>query len=204
MNNLNFNFDFGLRPEIEPTTASAMVQKQKSKKRVMFDIGAEIHQLEAVLPALPAKNEEYKMLSVKGGFSSIGIIEYVARKEAIEHLYVSTFRIGLKQFEILQRLKSDGRLKAASFVTSGMQGENGLKYDYLTPITDGCTQNEWRITELNNHSKIILMCTRGNFYVVETSSNLNENPKIEQFSFCNDKKLFGWYQDFFEAIFDAE
>ena len=27
-----------------------------------------------------------------------------------------------------------------------------------------------------------------NFYVVETSSNLNENPKIEQYSFENDEE----------------
>jgi hypothetical protein len=30
--------------------------------------------------------------------------------------------------------------------------------------------------------------------VIETSSNLNENPKIEQFSFENDAELFEFYR----------
>nr|DAI82559.1 MAG TPA: hypothetical protein [Caudoviricetes sp.] len=41
------------------------------------------------------------------------------------------------------------------------------------------------------------MKTEKNFYVVETSSNLNENPKMEQFSFENDKSLFDWYKKLF-------
>lgn len=196
------DFDFDLSPWPEEATANAIVLKQKSKNRVMFDIKAEQKQLSAVLPDLPTKNDVYKMLSVKGGFASIGLINYVAQKAKIKHLYVSTFRIGLKQFEILQSLKKRGLINKATYITSGMQGENGLKYDYLTPILDGCRNNKWRITELNNHSKIILMETKKDFYVVETSSNLNENPKIEQFSFCNDEELFCWYRDFFEAVFE--
>ena len=44
------------------------------------------------------------------------------------------------------------------------------------------------------------METKKNYYVVETSSNLNENPKIEQFSFENDKELFLWYEEFFKEL----
>ena len=36
--------------------------------------------------------------------------------------------------------------------------------------------------------------------MVEGSGNLNENPKIEQFTFQEDKNLFDWYLEFFEAI----
>lgn len=36
-----------------------------------------------------------------------------------------------------------------------------------------------------------------NYYVIETSSNLNENPKLEQFSWENDKELFEWYEKLF-------
>lgn len=32
------------------------------------------------------------------------------------------------------------------------------------------------------------------------SSNLNENPKIEQFAFEEDKGLFDWYLEFFESL----
>lgn len=197
------DFDIDLDFEhIEEPKASAIVRKQKSKKRKLFKIADERKQLAALIGELPTKNEEYKMLSAKGGFSSIGIIDYVARKEKIEELFVSTFRIGLKQFEILTDLKEWGYIDKASFVTSGMQGQNGENYDYLTPVLDGCKNQNWRIAEFNNHSKLILMQTSKNAYVVETSSNLNENPKIEQFNFFNDEKVFEWYKEFFEAVFE--
>lgn len=195
--NIDLNFD-----EIGEATSAALVLKQKSKKRKLFKIEDERRQLEATIGTLPTKDEEFKMISAKGGFSSIGIIDFVARKEKIVDLYVSTFRIGLKQFEILTKLNQWEYLDKASFITSGMQGKNGENYDYLTPVLDGCKNQNWRIVEFNNHSKIILMKTPKNSYVVETSSNLNENPKIEQFNFFNDAKVFAWYKEFFEAVFE--
>ena len=52
---------------------------------------------------------------------------------------------------------------------------------------------------LQDHSKVTLMRTDCNWYVLKTSSNLNENPKIEQFIFENDEQLFELYkQNLFE------
>lgn len=47
---------------------------------------------------------------------------------------------------------------------------------------------------MQNHSKVTLMRTDCNWYVLETSSNLNENQKIEQFRFENDEHLFEFYK----------
>lgn len=44
------------------------------------------------------------------------------------------------------------------------------------------------------------MRTSENYYVLETSSNLNENPKIEQYSFENNKELYLFYYEFFEKL----
>lgn len=48
------------------------------------------------------------------------------------------------------------------------------------------------------------MKTKNNYYVVETSSNLNENPQIEQFTFENDKDLYEFYYDIFKVIMEVE
>jgi hypothetical protein len=57
-----------------------------------------------------------------------------------------------------------------------------------------CERNGWRYASLKNHSKVILARTAENWFVIETSSNLNENPKIEQFSSENDAALFEFYR----------
>lgn len=56
-----------------------------------------------------------------------------------------------------------------------------------------CEENEWHIHTLNNHSKVHLYDTALGKFVLETSSNLNENPKIEQFSFEKDAELYDFY-----------
>lgn len=214
----NNNFDFGfdldldlldLNLDLGPTDGETidirhLVKKSQSKEKVFFSLEAEKRQLKTALPKMPNKNESYRMLSVKGGFSSISLIAHIAQTEKIESLYVSTFRVGVRQFEVLMDLRRKGLLESVSIITSGLQGENQKKYDYLSPVLDGCKKNGWRICELNNHSKVILAKTKNGNYVIETSSNLNENPKIEQFIVENDECLYNWYKDFFEAVFDLK
>lgn len=213
MENNNFDFDFDLDLDLNldlgPTDGETidvrhLVLKSQSKEKVFFSIETEKKQLKTALPVMPTPSESYRMLSVKGGFSSISLIAHIAQAEKIESLYISTFRVGIKQFDVLMDLKRKGRLEAVSIITSGLQGENQKKYDYLSPVLDGCQKNRWRICELNNHSKVILAKTKNGHYVIETSSNLNENPKIEQFIVENDVGLFDWYREFFEAVFDAK
>lgn len=43
----------------------------------------------------------------------------------------------------------------------------------------------------------------GGSYVVETSSNLNENPKVEQFCMVNDGELLQWYRETLRRCVDA-
>ena len=209
-NNFDFGFDLDLdlnldidQTDCEEIDIRHLVLKSQSKEKVFFSLEAEKRQLKTALPVMPTPSESYRMISVKGGFSSISLIAHIAQ-EKIESLYVSTFRVGVKQFEVLIDLKRKGLLEAVSIITSGLQGENQKKYDYLTPVLDGCEKNGWRICELNNHSKVILAKTKNGNYVIETSSNLNENPKIEQFIVENDEGLYNWYKDFFEAVFDLK
>lgn len=140
------------------------------------------------------------MLSGRNGFSSIAIIEYIASREIIEELMVTTFRIGKQQMGVLANLSQ--RIKKATLVTSTLQGsENSdAKYDSSDYCQSICKRLGWRYIVFNNHSKVILMKTKANWYVCETSSNLNENPRLEQYNFENNKKVYEFYAKMFDAI----
>lgn len=214
-NSLGFVDDFSrLEDDLnfeEPTYREidicGLVKKMKSKKRLMFNIRREVNQLAALIK-LPPKNDEcYKMLSVGGGFSSLAIIKFIAELETIDKLYVSTFRIGKAHFEELVRLRNKGFLKEAAFITSSTQERTDKQakykdseYNYYKFLTSKCLEFGWDLKTFDNHSKLILMKTSKNYYVVETSSNLNENPKMEQFSWENDKELFNFYLALFEEL----
>lgn len=179
----------------------------KSKKRHKFSIGKEITSFDAVTSGkMPATDEIFTLISVAGGFSSLAIILSVAQKETIEKMYCSTFQIGKNHFKKIYGAYLAEQIKDAEFYTSDMQSETDKgKYNYIQLIKQVCEETKWKIKSVKNHSKIILMETaKGNHYVVETSSNLNENPKIEQFSISNDIELFNFYREnLFELLKNA-
>lgn len=199
----NFGFDddnlFG-DDEFNKIDICGLVKKLKRNERKMFDVNNEVKQLDGLIASPPADGEVYKLLSIAGGFSSIAVIKFVAKFEVIEQLYCSTFRIGRKQFEVIEQLNDCKRILKANFITSTTQKNTDTDYAYYEYICESCKNRGFGLKIFNNHSKLILMKTKKNYYVVETSSNLNENPKIEQFSFENDKELFLWYEEFFKEL----
>lgn len=144
---------------------------------------------------LPEDDYVYKMIS-DGGFSSSTIINFVAKRATINNLYVTTLRVGKKELKMLDLLHRQGKLGKCSFVVGSIMRQDsktGLKYKYYENFEQICKNNGWQYRSERNHSKIILFDTDKGKYVLETSSNLNENPKIEQFSFEKNEELFGFY-----------
>lgn len=187
--------DLGAAVDAAPSGA---LLKLEAKRRVCFDLTRSMHTLLRFLDRPPAPDECFKMLSDAGGWSSCSLIMWLAQKEPVLDLYCSTFRVGTKEIGQLERLHEAGRIGTAQFVLSGLvewdDSRKSEKYDYYAYFRAVCDRNGWRYASKKNHSKVILARTAENWYVIETSSNLNENPKIEQFSFENDAALFEFYR----------
>ena len=154
----------------------------------------------------PGPGECLKFISLRGGVASLSFIAWIADREPIEELQASTLRIGPRQYEYLDRLARAGKLKSARFVLSSMQGQMDGKRgtrNYAEEFRKISDRHAWRVVVVNNHSKIILIKTAANWYVLETSSNLNDNPKIEQYSLENNEELYAFYSQFFDRLEEA-
>ena len=176
----------------------AICLESKKKDRVLFDLNKGFRQLKFLLKQFDDKNV-YRFISGGKGFSSINFIDWVNSKFGkIDELYVSTLRVGKKHIKHLAELNID----YAFFVFNGIFGERkeNSNYDYFDVFEEICQQKGWEFVEVQNHSKIILIKTKDKCFVLETSGNLNENPKIEQFIFQEDKNLFYWYLEFFNSL----
>ena len=184
-----------------------IVKRLKSKQRRTFLLNHSAREIVKLIGALPDTETVYKLISFSGGFASISFVKAVADFEVIEELTASTLRIGEKQFEYLSKLNQNGGLKSARFFVGSLMEtdeKKNEKYNYYGKFNAVCDQNGWKRITVNNHSKIILMRTKENYYVLETSSNLNENPKIEQYSFENSKELYDFYYGFFDALEESK
>lgn len=183
---LNLDFDF-----LGATEADESVFL-RSRERTYFDIydGADILRRRA---ELPGEGESLRAISYAGGFSSCSVVLWVAGKTKIDRLHISTLRVGKKEISAMEQLHEDGKLGGAHFVLSGLNRENDKKYDYDGYFRDICTRNGFSWTYAKNHSKVILCDTRAGKFTIETSSNFNENPKIEQFCITRSVDVYNFY-----------
>ena len=176
---------------------SILIQKHKTKR---FNLIRSLHEIEELTQTLP-EDECFKFLSA-GGFSSISFIKFIADRAKINFMFASTLRIGRKHLWVLDELHRVGKLGICEFVVGSiMQNDNetGKSYKYYDDLEKVCKINGWGLKVSNNHSKVLLFDTSAGKFVIETSSNLNENPKSEQFSFEKDAKLYEFYLNAFRG-----
>ncbi|EME3508763.1 hypothetical protein VD175_001994 [Enterococcus faecium] len=167
------------------------------KKRYKYSVVREKNQLAKLISELPT-DEEYKIVS-EGGFSSIGFLFLVMDKTKINDLTASTLRVGKKHLKSLDIARKNGKLGNATFVVGGLMKNDSQavkKYNYYDDLLSVCEKNNWEVIVTNNHSKILLIDTDLGKFVIETSSNLNENPKKEQFNFYQSDEAYKFYQKF--------
>ena len=153
-------------------------------KRMRFHVMREKAAIETLISDLPKPDEIVKLLSF-GTFSSIGLIRFVADRVRIEELTVSSLAVGADQAMCLDVMAREGKIGMARFFVGSVMGMDRRTKTVKTGVRDRavvlsrlCEAHGWEAMICRNHSKIILMRTETEHYVVETSSNLNENPKF--------------------------
>ena len=170
--------------------------------RRFFNADNEQKQLDALLPGLPNDHEVYKIIGGRRGFSCIGLIEYIAKREPVRELLMTTFRCETKQMMELDRLHSEGRIDYLEMIVSRMARNE--KRGYFKECLDICAKNGWFFGWAQNHSKVALLRTDENYYVFETSANLNENPRLEQYSLENNKEVWEFYRPLIIGLKEIE
>lgn len=173
---------------------------QVKQKRKIYNVIGSVAKLEKYIDGLPGSGFVHKFIT-DGGFSSISFVKYIADRCHIYDFYVSSFRIGKKELLLINSLYSSGNIDRCHFAVGTLMAsgdKSDRKYGYYECFKELCDRNGWEYAVVNNHSKILLFDTDAGKYVIETSSNLNENPKIEQFSFEQDAGLY----DFYKSVFD--
>lgn len=174
--NFDWNFDFG-----EKTVGL--------RRRIKFDLCRSAAAIRG--SCVPDVGESIRLISPAGGFSSCAVVMAIADETKIRELKITTLRVGKKEALALERLN----IPKVEIVCGGIALQNAKKYDYAKWLTEVGARNDWKICYTRNHSKIILLDTDRGKIVIETSSNFNENPQIEQVCITNDAAVYGFYLD---------
>ena len=162
---------------------------------------SEVRMLEAMKYVKLRQGHTYNFITA-GDVDSLTYLKVVLNQHDLDFVLLSTWCMSAEDILQIQQWHEAGRIK---------------RFDmYLGEIFPGSYRVEWqmvksfyqshpevgRVAVFKNHSKIYAGCNEAeNFYFgIQTSANINTNPRTEQGSITVDKGIYDFYKDYFDGI----
>lgn len=148
--------------------------------------------LKNLTKSLPAHGEIFFIWTLNS-FNAFTFITHIIREcECIDHLVFSTYSINLRIVNSLMRWYDKGHIKQITILISDSIRYRVPKVNDLL-VAQASTRNI-RINYDWNHSKVTLMRSGDNYFVVEGSGNFSENAMNEQYIFLNNREVYEFRQ----------
>lgn len=112
----------------------------------------------------------------------------------IKNLYIATYAINTKAISIFTNLLDSGDILNWTLVINHnlkyrIKGKEVLLYEAEKKY------NNFKIIKKYTHAKVTLIEVGNKHIVITGSGNYSENPKIEQYSICDNEELFNFHKD---------
>lgn len=162
---------------------------------------SEVKMLEAMQYVPLADGATYNFITA-GDVDSLSYLKVVLNQHDLDYMLCSTWCMAAEDILQIQEWWQQGKIK---------------RFDmYLGEIFPGSYKIEWQMIKqfyaehpevgraavFKNHSKIYAGCNiaDGFYFGIQTSANINTNPRTEQGSITVDKGIFDFYKDYFDGI----
>jgi hypothetical protein len=148
-----------------------------------------LHNLQELTGKLPGSDEIYFIWTLKS-FNAFTFIKYVINTHGkIDALIMSTYNITKIIFETLMRLVDNGLITQLHLTLSDVSKSRFPQIYDLVNMEAG-KRSQVSIHYGWNHSKVTLMKSGADHYIVEGSGNFSENSRHEQYIFMNSKEIY--------------
>ena len=155
--------------------------------------------LRSVLPDMVEVGVSYHVMS-SGDVDSMSFMTFYMINYSFDNVLISTWVIADSDIDNLIDLMESGRIKNLKLCLGEIYpGTYPAEYSRLLKMRDDFS---FEMVVARNHSKIMLMSggDSGMDLVIESSANVNTNPRMEQTAIHNDKGLYDFYADFFAGV----
>lgn len=166
---------------------------------------SEVRLLEAMRHARLQEGTTYNFITA-GDVDSLSYLKVVLNQHDLDHLLMSTWCMAAEDILQVRQWWEEGRIR---------------RFDmYLGEIFPGSYKVEWamvkafyrehpeagRAAVFRNHSKVYAGCNEaeGFYFGIQTSANINTNPRTEQGSLTVDRGIYDFYKDYFDGISSFE
>lgn len=156
--------------------------------------------LAEILPAIFTPGESWHVMS-RGDIDSLSYLRHaLAGVSHFDHVLMSTWCIAKNDLDEICTWLDKGRIEQFDLYAGEIfPNQYGDEYEQMQRMASdyGC-----RMVIAKNHSKITLCHAQatGTALVMESSANVNTNPRIEQTTIHHNAELHAFYLEFFSGI----
>lgn len=133
-----------------------------------------------------------------GDVDSLTYLRHVLRQDKLEYVMISTWCMAMEDAEEIAKWVERGMIGRVDFYVGEIfkNGYRGVR-DAIEAIARSCGG---RVARFRNHSKIMAGFGSRLSFAIESSANINTNPRTEQAVITVDRGLAEFYKEFFDGI----
>ena len=195
---LNFQMPWESEPKTdEDLNAGKSVQVKKTinrheTRRVLSELA-----LEKELPWHFEQGVSYHCISF-GDVDALTYMRVVVKQQRIKYALISTWCMASEDIREIRSWIERGYIGRVDFYVGEIF--KASYYQQYEELQDLCKKLGGRVAICRNHSKVMVLIGERFDVVIESSANVNTNPRIEQAVITVDSELAHWYKKFFDGI----
>lgn len=187
-----------IEPELETKThraprSTCIKRNTKSIYRRAFSET----QLLDIMPLDMKDGESYHCIT-GGDVDSLSFLKIVLRQQSLDYLLFSTWCMASEDIHQFEDWIESGKIKKIdAYVGEIFPGNYKQEYKLLKALIEG---HGGRVAVFRNHSKIYAGIGDKFAFAIESSANINTNPRTENGRITIDQGLFEFYKAYFDGI----
>lgn len=156
-------------------------------------------ELATLLPERIEDGDSWHVIS-HGNIDALSYLRHLIKPAYFDYVGVSTWCIARPDLQEITGWLDAGKVdQFALYAGEIFRNQYGDEYEMVLRMREDYGVH---FVMAKNHSKVTLCANHaeGYYVVVESSANVNTNPRIEQACVTRSKELFDFYRDFFDGI----
>lgn len=169
----------------------------RMKHRIQTRRASSESQLALALPQFIQTGESWHVIS-QGDIDSLSYLSWIVEREPLDYLLFSTWCMSGEDVERIDRWVNQRRIgRLDCYVGEIFPSQYTHAYTMLCQTAKKTTG---RVAVFRNHAKVYAGANDRIQFAIETSANINTNPRCEQTAVHESPALFSHYKTFFDGI----
>lgn len=195
--NIDSDFSFELSGEESLKDSVQKARALKARHRLTMRRCFSEQKLADLLPEQIAPGDSWHVIS-GGDIDSLSYIAHIIEREPLDYLLFSSWCMAGEDVARFGKLVDEGKIgRLDAYVGEIFPSQYADAFEMLSAVV---RRASGRVCVFRNHAKIYAGSNSRFSFAIESSANINTNPRTEQTAIHASSELFTFYKEYFDAI----